>query len=77
MVNGEGAKVVVDANAGLTCPAESPQELVKNILIMKNMDAKEISALGLNARYYYEVNFEREHLFDRVEKIFESMCKTF
>lgn len=77
MVNGEGGKVVVDANAGLTCPAESPQELAENILIMKNMDAEEIAGMGLNARNYYEVNFEREYLFDRAERIFESMCKSF
>jgi colanic acid biosynthesis glycosyl transferase WcaI len=73
MVNGEGAKVVIDANAGLTCNAESPEDLVKNILKIKNMDAEEIIEMELNARKYYEDNFERSFLFDKLEKIFLSM----
>ena len=73
MVNGEGAQVVIDANAGLTCNAESPEDLVKNILKIKNMDAEEILEMELNARKYYENNFERSFLFDKVEKIFVSM----
>jgi glycosyltransferase involved in cell wall biosynthesis len=73
MVNGEGAKVVIEANAGLTCNAESPEDLVKNILKIKDMDAEEIIEMELNARKYYEDNFERSFLFDKLEKIFFSM----
>jgi glycosyltransferase involved in cell wall biosynthesis len=73
MVNGEGGRVVIDANAGLTCSAESPKELAENILKMKNMDANEIAEMGSNARKYYDDNFERSHLFNRAERIFEDM----
>ena len=73
MVNGEGGQVVIDANAGLTCSAESPKELVENILEMKKMSADEITALGVNARRYYEENFERSYLFNKAEGIFEEM----
>ena len=73
MVNGVGAKIVNDANAGLTCNAESPEDLVKNILKIKTMDTEEIIEMEFNARKYYEDNFERSFLFDKVEKIFLSM----
>ncbi len=73
MVNGEGGKVVVDAKAGLSCAAESPHELVQNILKMKAMREKDLSEMGENARKYYDDNFERNSLFDRAEYIFKSM----
>ena len=77
MINGEGGKVIVDANAGLVCPAESPKDLAENILKIKKMEVNEISKMGLNARKYYDDNFERSYLFDRAERIFESMCKSY
>jgi colanic acid biosynthesis glycosyl transferase WcaI len=73
MVNGEGGKVVIDASAGLTCQAESPQDLVENILKMKKMGTDELSEMGQNARKYYEENFERSYLFNRAERIFVDM----
>ena len=77
MVNGEGGKVVVDAKAGLSCAAESPRELAQNILKMKTMREKDLSEMGENARKYYDENFERSYLFDKVENIFRTMCESF
>ena len=74
MINGEGGKVIEDANAGLVCPAESPKDLAKNILKMKKMEVKEISKMGLNARKYYDDNFERLYLFKKAEYILEDLC---
>ena len=73
MINGEGAKVVCEANAGLVCQAESPKELSENILRMKSMKAEELFDMGVNARKYYNQNFERGYLFDKAESIFEEM----
>ena len=77
MVNGEGGKVVVDAKAGFSCAAESPHELVQNILKMKTMREKDLSEMGENARIYYNDNFERSYLFDKAENIFRTMCESF
>ena len=77
MVNGEGGKVVVDAKAGFSCAAESPHELVQNILKMKTMREKDLSEMGENARKYYDDNFERSYLFDKAENIFRTMCESF
>ena len=76
MVNGEGGKVVVDAKAGFSCAAESPHELVQNILKMKAMGEKDLSQMGKNARKYYDDNFERSYLFNKAENIFAEMCLT-
>ena len=73
MINGEGGKVVFEANAGLVCQAESPIELSENILRMKSMKAEELFDMGINARRYYNENFERSYLFDKAESIFEEM----
>ena len=77
MVNGEVGKVVVDAKAGFSCAAESPHELVQNILKMKTMREKDLSEMGENARKYYNDNFERSYLFDKAENIFRTMCESF
>ena len=74
MINGEGGEIVNDANAGLTCSAESPKKLVENILKMKKMSAKDIHSMGSNARKYYNDNFERAYLFNKAEYIFKTMC---
>ena len=73
MVNGEGGKVVVDAKAGLSCAAESPRELVQNILKMKTMKEKDLSEMGENAKKYYDENFERSKLFNKIERIFNGL----
>jgi glycosyltransferase involved in cell wall biosynthesis len=77
MVNGEGGKVVVDAKAGFSCAAESPHELVQNILKMKTMREKDLYEMGENARKYYDDNFERSYLFDKAENTFRTMCESF
>ena len=75
MVNGEGGKIVVDAKAGFICAAESPHELVQNIIKMKNMGEKDLTKMGENARKYYSCNFERSYLFGKAENIFRTMCE--
>jgi hypothetical protein len=77
MVNGEAGKIIENANAGLVCPAESPEALVKNILILQQMGTDEVSEMGQNARKYYDENFERSFLFEKAESIFDEMCLTY
>ena len=76
MINGEGGSIIEDANAGLSCPAGSPDALAKNVLEMKAMESSQIATLGANARKYYEDNFERSRLFKQAEVIFEGMCRS-
>ena len=76
MINGEGGSIIEEANAGLSCPAGSPDALAKNVLEMKAMESAQIATLGANARKYYEENFERSHLFKQAEVLLEGMCRS-
>lgn len=57
-MNGEGARVVCDAAAGLTSPAEDVLALVTNIRRMKNFPHAERSVMGESARKYFKANFD-------------------
>jgi len=66
-LEGEGARVVEDAGAGVICPTENPKALADAILKLYNMSATDREEMGRNGRRYYEKNFDREMLLDRLE----------
>ena len=57
-LNGEGARIVNDANAGLTCPAGDAEALAAAVLKLYGMDPKERNRLGINGRRYFDEHFE-------------------
>jgi colanic acid biosynthesis glycosyl transferase WcaI len=73
MIDGEGASIIDAAGAGYTCPAEDPESLSKNIIMMKELSEKRISKMGRNARKYYLDNFDRSYLFNKAELIFNTV----
>lgn len=68
-LDGEGARVVEEAGAGITCPAESPAELARAAMKMYRMTPAERAAIGRSGRRYFEDNFEREKLIDRLTQL--------
>jgi glycosyltransferase involved in cell wall biosynthesis len=66
-LDGEGAKVVEEAGAGMACPAENPEALAKAVLAMYNLTEAERNAKGQKGRVYFEKHFEREMLLDRLD----------
>ncbi|MCJ8208578.1 glycosyltransferase family 4 protein [Mucilaginibacter sp. RS28] len=71
-LDGEGARIIKDANAGLVSDAEDSVGLANNIEKMSKMSVSERAKLGNNARAYFELEFEREKLLDKLEDIFKS-----
>lgn len=67
MLDGEGAAVIRDANAGLVCPAGEGRELAKRLLELASMSKEGLQQLGLNGRVYAEREFSRELLMDKLE----------
>lgn len=63
-LDGEGARVVEEAGAGITCPAENPTELAQAVLKMFRMTPEKRDSMGRRGRKYFEDNFEREKLID-------------
>ena len=57
-MNGEGARVVCEAGAGLASPAEQVLPLVANIRRIKAMGDEERAAMGQAGRAYFDANFE-------------------
>lgn len=66
-LDGEGAKIINDAGAGLTCPAETPDALAQIVLKMYETSKPEREIMGAKGRAYYEANFDRNMLLDKLE----------
>ncbi len=72
-LDGEGASIVEEADAGLTCPAESPEQLAEIVLEMYHLSDNERSSMGQRGREYFEKEFEGNVLLDKLEKIMEEV----
>lgn len=59
-MNGEGARVVCEARAGLASPAEQVLPLVANIQRIKEMGSAEHVSMGRSGKAYFDANFEME-----------------
>lgn len=57
-LNGEGARVVSEAGAGLASPAEQVLPLVANIRCMKALGGAERAAMGRSGKAYFDANYE-------------------
>ncbi|MEX2164795.1 MAG: glycosyltransferase family 4 protein [Sulfuricaulis sp.] len=67
MLDGEGAWVVKESGAGLTCAAEDADGLADAVLTLANMPKDQREAMGRKGRYYFEANFTRDMLFRNLE----------
>jgi len=74
-LDGEGARVVEEAGAGLTCPAEDPDSLAKTVLKVSNMTLDDREKMALRGRVYFEKNFESRMLLDRLEGWLFELCE--
>jgi colanic acid biosynthesis glycosyl transferase WcaI len=66
-LDGEGARIIQEALAGLTVPAETPHKLADAVLQLAALDPKLLQTMGSNARTYYEAHFSRTYLLDKFE----------
>jgi colanic acid biosynthesis glycosyl transferase WcaI len=67
MLDGEGAAVIRDAQAGLTCDAGDSAGLAEAVQVLAAMAPQQRRQLGMNGRIYAEREFGRTHLIDRLE----------
>ena len=74
-LDGEGARVVRESGAGIVCPAEDAKALAESVLRLSRMSPQERAAMGQKGRTYFEANFEREKLLDRLEGLMLEMIK--
>lgn len=68
MLDGEGARVIEEAGAGLVCRAGDGPALARQALRLSEMAASERVAMGARGRAYAAREFNRAHLIDRLEQ---------
>jgi glycosyltransferase involved in cell wall biosynthesis len=68
-LNGEGSRIIEEARAGITCPAGDPNALAEAVIKLYSMSKTERDTIGFNGRSYFEKNFERKGLIDRLERL--------
>ncbi|MFH1983062.1 MAG: glycosyltransferase family 4 protein [Pseudomonadota bacterium] len=66
-LDGEGARIIETAGAGLVCPTQSPARLAETVRAMAGLSETARQAMGNNGRRFFEAEFEREMLIDRLE----------
>lgn len=69
MLDGEGAAVIRDAQAGLACEAGDSAGLAQALLALVAMPAAERKQMGLNGREYAQQEFGRSQLMGRLEAL--------
>jgi glycosyltransferase involved in cell wall biosynthesis len=70
-INGEAARVIEEAEAGLTCPAEEHESLAARIIQFFNMPENERDIIGDNGRRYFLENFEMQQQSKKLIEILE------
>ena len=67
-LDGEGARVIEEAGAGVAVPAEHPIALASAVLEMYKMPKEQREAIGIRGRKYFLHNFERNMLLQRLDR---------
>ncbi len=65
-LNGEGARLVVEAGAGLATPAEDANALAETVLHLYGLSAGDLKTMGDNGRRYCQEHFDHESLVDQL-----------
>jgi glycosyltransferase involved in cell wall biosynthesis len=65
-LNGEGAHVVDDSQAGISVPAEDAKGLAEAVLSIYRMSPEQRAAMGTNGRKYFKTHFEHDKLVEEL-----------
>ena len=70
-LNGIGAKIIRESNSGIVSKAEDSKSLADSIIEFIKLSDEQKKKLGHNARKYFEKEFQRTKLLNRLIDIFE------
>lgn len=73
-LNGEGARVVLEAGAGVTAPAEDARALAEAVQALAALAPAEREAMGQRGRAYFLKHFEREALLSQLEQLLRRLA---
>jgi glycosyltransferase involved in cell wall biosynthesis len=66
-LDGEGGRLIEEAGAGISCPAEDSAALVAAVLLLRGMTPQARLEMGGRGRKFCEANFARSSLLDKLE----------
>ncbi|MBU3179783.1 glycosyltransferase family 4 protein [Clostridium psychrophilum] len=69
--NGETDKIIKESDSGLCSPAGDEKILADMIIELSNESPERLTELGINARSYYDDNFNKQELLNKIDKYFE------
>lgn len=75
-LNGEGARVVKEAGAGVACAAGDAQALAEAVQVLAGMDSRSRTEMGENARRYALAHFSLDRLTSDLVGQFEELVAT-
>lgn len=75
-LNGEGARLVQEAGAGLAIAAEDAQGLVNAVLRLYRMPEQVRLEMGANGRRYFKAHFDHNRLVDDLIGLLSDLSKT-
>ncbi|MEW9613627.1 glycosyltransferase family 4 protein [Shinella sp. S4-D37] len=70
-LNGEGARIVTEAKAGISVPAGRPGELADAVVRIMNSTPDERAAYASNSRRYFEENYASAKVYGDLERALE------
>lgn len=73
MLDGEGAKVLLESGAALVGPAGDAKALADNVLALYRQSHEKRQLMGQSGREYYLRHFERNHLMSELEQWFSEV----
>jgi glycosyltransferase involved in cell wall biosynthesis len=73
MLDGEGAQIVEEAQAGLACPSGDSAELARAVLRLAEMSRSERAAMARRAREFALREFDRDRLIDQLRARMRSL----
>jgi glycosyltransferase involved in cell wall biosynthesis len=74
-LNGEGARIVTEAGAGVAVPAGRPKELAEAIAAFMESAPEQKAAYARNARSYFEANYSAEKVYGDLERALEAAAR--
>jgi colanic acid biosynthesis glycosyl transferase WcaI len=74
-LEGEGARIIAEAHAGLVVPAEDASALAQAALRLYQMTPMEREAMGQNGRTYFLREFERDTLLTRLDSWMKELVR--
>ena len=72
-LDGEGARVVCEAGAGVACPAEDAKALAQAVRHLRRCSAQELALMGQRGQQHYRANFDPQMLAQRLVRRFERL----